>query len=393
MLLRFAQGAVGLGRAISFWLRSSSENLMTHFLRDILRQPDELQGVIDYLSGGARPTLDAAAAAVRSARCVYLTGMGSSWNAALNAESIFHSGGFPVHARDAAELLHFAKLSENSVIIAISRTGRSAEVVDLLPKARESAATLIGVTNSGDGPLAQQAQLSLVVPVKLDHAVSVNTYSTLSAAASALASAAVNSFDASLTASLSRALSDTARALARWQDQIADASWLAPSSAYYFLARSSSLGSCHEAQLLWEEAVKSPATALGTGAFRHGPQEIVAESVRFGVWIDGQRMREQDLAVARDLGWLGASVMLIGQGLPERGGDLVFQLPPILPDWQFLIDIIPAQLAAEGLARLCGVDCDSFRICSYIVEDEHGLLHEGVSVPIEESHDGHARGT
>jgi len=365
---------------------------MTRFLRDILRQPDELQGVIDYLSGGARPTLDAAADVVRSARHVYLTGIGSSWCAALNAESIFHSEGFPVHTRDAAELLHFDKLPENSAIIAISRTGRSAEVVNLLPKARQSRATLIGVTNSGDGPLAQEAQLSLVVPVKFDHAVSVNTYSTLSAAAGALASAAVNSFDVSLAASLSRALSGTATALSRWRDQIANASWPAPSSVYYFLARSSSLGSCHEARLLWEEAVKSPATALGTGTFRHGPQEIVAENVRFAVWIDGQRMREQDLAVARDLGRLGASVMLIGQELYERGGDLVFQLPPIPPDWQFLIDIIPAQLAAERLARLSGVDCDSFRICSYIVEDECGLLHEDVSVPIEELHDGHARG-
>jgi hypothetical protein len=46
------------------------------------------------------------------------------------------------------------------------------------------------------------------------------------------------------------------------------------------------------------------------------------------------------------------------------------------PNWQFLIDIIPAQLAAERLARLSGVDCDSFRFCSFIVEDEYGLLRE-----------------
>jgi glucosamine--fructose-6-phosphate aminotransferase (isomerizing) len=366
---------------------------MTHFLRDILRQPEELLGVIDYLSARARPTLDAAAGALRSARHVYLTGIGSSWYAALNAESIFHRAGFPVHARDAAELLHFDSLPENSVIIVISRTGRSAGVVKLLPKARQSRATLIGVTIAGDGPLGQEAQVPLVVPVNFDHAVSVNTYSTLSAAASALASATVGSFDASLAASLSRALSDTAKVLPRWQDQIANASWLAPNSIYYFLARSSSLGSCHEARLLWEEAAKAPATALGTGAFRHGPVEMVAEKARFAVWIDGQRMREQDLAAARDLGRLGASVMLIGQGLPQHGEELVFQLPRIPPEWQFLIDIIPAQLAAERLAGLSGVDCDSFRICSYVVEDESGLLHEDVSVPVAELHNGHARRT
>jgi len=73
--------------------------------------------------------------------------------------------------------------------------------------------------------------------------------------------------------------------------------------------------------------------------------------------------------------------MLIGQGVPQEGGALVMQLPEVPPNWQFLIDIIPAQLAAEHLARLSGVDPDSFRYCSYIVESEYGLTQEKVAVP------------
>jgi fructoselysine-6-P-deglycase FrlB-like protein len=115
---------------------------------------------------------------------------------------------------------------------------------------------------------------------------------------------------------------------------------------------------------------------MGTGSFRHGPQEIVGEDVRFGLWIDGAKMRAQDLAVARDLRKLGARVMLIGQRLPEDAGDLVFQLPGIASEWQFLVDIIPAQLLAARLARLSGVDPDTFRLCSFVVEEESGLLPE-----------------
>jgi hypothetical protein len=51
----------------------------------------------------------------------------------LNACSLFHRAGFPIHARDAAELLHFDALPEDSVIIVISRTGRSVEIVNLTP--------------------------------------------------------------------------------------------------------------------------------------------------------------------------------------------------------------------------------------------------------------------
>ncbi|HEY6768689.1 MAG TPA: SIS domain-containing protein [Candidatus Sulfotelmatobacter sp.] len=357
---------------------------MTLFLQDILRQPTELQRTIDYLCGAGRGRLSEAAAAVRGARHVYLTGIGSSWHAALTAGPLFSLGGRPVYVHDASELLQFATIPSGAVIIVISRTGRSVEIVHLLAKARHCGAIVIGVTNSESGPLAQEAQIPIVVAAKFDHAISVNTYSTLAATAGALAGATVDSFNDALTTSLSRAVAETDRSIAGWQEQTADSTWLLPGSIYYFLARGSSLGSCHEARLLWEEGVKSPATAMGTSGFRHGPQEMVAEGSRFGIWIDGHRMRGQDLAVARDLRKLGASVMLVGQDLPEDAGDLVFRLPEVPPEWQFLIDVIPVQLAAERLARLSGVDCDSFRLCSYIVEDEWGLLHEKVGVPEDE---------
>ena len=347
---------------------------MTHFLQDILRQPTELRSEIDFLCGAGRRRLDEATAAIRDARHVYVTGMGSSWHAALNAEPLFSLGGRPVYMRDAAELLQFATIPSDSVLIVISRSGRSVEIVNLLVKARESGATVIGVTNVEDGTLAREAQIPLVIPTKLDHGISVNTYTTLALAVGALAAATVGSFDSHLTKSLSQTLVETERAMVSWQQQIADTAWLVPNGIYYFLARGPSLGSCNEARLMWEEGVKSPATALGAGSFRHGPQEMVAKDMRFGLWINGQVMREPDLAVARDLKRLGASVMLIGQDLSESAADLVFQLPEVRPNWQFLIDIIPAQLAAEKLSRLSGVDCDSFKLCSYIVEDDSGLL-------------------
>jgi hypothetical protein len=44
--------------------------------------------------------------------------------------------------------------------------------------------------------------------------------------------------------------------------------------------------------------------------------------------------------------------------------------------WRSVIDTLPIQLAAERLSRMRGVDCDSFRVCSFVVEDEHGLWHK-----------------
>ena len=415
---------------------------MTHFLKDILRQPAELQRTVELLTGrkgAGRSALDAATATIRAARHVYLTGIGSSWHAALNVGALFHRHACPVYFEDAAELLTFATFPKDSAMILISRSGESTEIVQLARKARRAGVRVIGITNAPEGTLAKEAHIAIVVPVAFDHAISVNTYTTLALAAGMLAHRVIQggsgsledlldeegttelrqtwskvrnkekrqkvaavqmaspeyrrrlksaaeaceahsepkrrpASDSELADSLSRAIAEVERAVPGWQEQIAASVWLAPHSTTYFLARGPSLGSAYESRLIWEEGVKTPATAMGTGGFRHGPQEIVGKGVRFGLWIDGALLREQDLAVASDLLKLGARVMLIGQKLPDDAGDLVFQLPAIPAEWQFLIDIIPAQLAAERLARLSGADCDSFRLSSYIVEDQGGLL-------------------
>jgi glutamine---fructose-6-phosphate transaminase (isomerizing) len=345
----------------------------TRFLQDIIRQPAEMLRTIDYLTGPGQEAMRKATALIQSAPELIITGIGASWNAALGAGALFYSGGRPVYMQEAGELLHFAAIPRDAVIIAISRTGRSIEIVQLLAQAKASGAAIIGITNCVDSPLARGSAVAVAVPTMLDHAISVNTYSTLLIAASALASSATTGF-ASVAGPLLRTVGETGRSLEFWHEQLQESCWLASGKTYYFLARGSSLGTCHEARLLWEEGVKMPATAMSTSSFRHGPQEIVGEGLRVCLWIDQAQMRDQDLSVAHDLRELGASVMLIGENLPPDGGDLVCQLPTSPPGWQFVIDVLPAQLAAERLSRLSGVDCDSFRICSFVVEDEHGLL-------------------
>src|SRR5206468_12182724 len=83
-----------------------------------------------------------------------------------------------------------------------------------------------------------------------------------------------------------------------------------------------------------------------------------------------------DLSLAADLKRAGAKVLLVGQGLAHDAAgaaDLLLELPPVPAAWQFLLDVIPLQLAAERLAALRGVDCDVFRFCPYVVESESGL--------------------
>jgi fructoselysine-6-P-deglycase FrlB-like protein len=143
--------------------QARATDIMTHFLDDILRQPSSLLSAIDYLAGAGQAKLESAAAAIRQSPHVYLTGIGSSYHAALGVASLFDQGAHPVYVQDAAELLHFAAFPPDSVMIVISRSGQSAEIVRLLAKARESGTVVVGLTNSEAGALAQEAQIPIVI--------------------------------------------------------------------------------------------------------------------------------------------------------------------------------------------------------------------------------------
>jgi hypothetical protein len=70
---------------------------------------------------------------VQNARHVYLTGIGSSWRAALTAAPLFSQRGCPVYMQDAAELLQFSTIPSGAVIVAISRRHRNRQSIGIPP--------------------------------------------------------------------------------------------------------------------------------------------------------------------------------------------------------------------------------------------------------------------
>jgi glutamine---fructose-6-phosphate transaminase (isomerizing) len=285
--------------------------------KDICKQPEQLARSLSYMFGPGRRDLAAAGTVLRGGSPIVIAGIGASWHAGMAIQAQLLESGRPALLMDASELLHCAQVPHGANVVLLSRSGKSTEIIQLIEKCRAQSAKIIAITNQAGSPLAQGSDFVLYTNTDFDHAVSVSTYSAIAMAGALLA--------------------------------------------------------C-EARLLWEEASKSPATALTTGGFRHGPQEIVRAGFRAGIWIDAERMRSQDLDLARDLVRLGTRVLLIGQRIEQDAADCVLRLPAIPPRWQFLTEIIPIQLAAERLALLRGEDPDSFRLCSYIVENEGGLI-------------------
>lgn len=349
---------------------------MTHLFEDIEREPGALRDILSSALGRDKVSYQKAADALAQNPVLYVVGMGASWHAGMAVAAFFHARKRPAVLCDAAELLYHGNVADDSCVLLLSRSGKSKEIVDLAQNLRRRRVTIVSITNDPRSPLAAESDCVIDLHAPFDTNVSVTMYSGIALSGCLLALLACGEEIDPVAELLDRALAEAQFSIPAWARQLDSGDWLAVDAPYYFLARGASVATCNEARLLWEEAAKSTATALTTGGFRHGPQEMVRPELRVALWLDKDHLQHHDLKLVQDLQSLGVKVLLIGQLVEGPPCNLFLQLPIISSEWQFVIDIIPIQIAAERLALLAGRDCDSFRLCSYVVTEEGGLSLE-----------------
>ena len=215
---------------------------------------------------------------------------------------------------------------------------------------------------------------NFVILFDIDNSISVNTYTSIILTGQILASAFQKSFSGTeISKYLKRALNQVEGKIPEWKVAIDQSDWLNKDYSSYFLARGANLASAFESMLIWQEGAKQPASAMTTGSFRHGPQEILINRINIGIWIDQKLARENDFKLINDLHAKGAKLLTIGNHLPAHLEGMKIEMPEILYSFQPLINIIPMQLAVDRFAGIKGEDCDSFRYCNFVVEHEGGL--------------------
>ncbi|MBX3256640.1 MAG: SIS domain-containing protein [Chitinophagaceae bacterium] len=348
---------------------------MTKYLKDILNQPEQLQHSLLYSTTTGETNLQKAASVIKKSKQVFISAIGASWSAGLAIQAALNQAGIQALLCDAADFLHHTKIPEASSVIFLSRSGKSVEIVNALPRCRQSGAAVIAITNAANSPLGKEADVCLFTNVAFDHSISVSTYTSIVLVGILLAEVIEKGrILSSGQSALKDCFEDVKQNIHNWQQQIESLDWLLNINPYvYFLARGINLASAHESMLLWEEAAKQPASALTTGTFRHGPQEIIKNPLSMVVWPDEGSVRKHDIALVSDLVSKGVKVLMIGNDLPGDTGAEIIILPSIPGLFSPVINIMPVQLAAEKLARKKGIDPDNFYFCNFIVETEGGL--------------------
>ncbi|HUV05925.1 MAG TPA: SIS domain-containing protein [Armatimonadota bacterium] len=136
---------------------------MTHMLQEIHEQP----GILERLCDEEYATVQALQRAMtdRGIQCISIAARGTSDNAATFGKYLFEiTASIPVSlAAPSVFTLYHAKLDlSNWLVLGISQSGESADVVDVLKRAREMGALTAGITNVPGSSLARAADFKLL---------------------------------------------------------------------------------------------------------------------------------------------------------------------------------------------------------------------------------------
>jgi glutamine---fructose-6-phosphate transaminase (isomerizing) len=240
------------------------------------------------------------------------------------------------------------------ILIAVSQSGRTPEIVEVVDKARQRGARAIAITNDAASPLAASADLVIDLGAGQERAVPATKTVTAQLAAFAIIAQAFG--DLGLDDKAAAALpAQVAEVLADTQPIEEVAAWLAGADRLVTVARGFLYGAACEVALKVEETTSRLAAAFSAADLRHGPIAIASNGppvLAFGHPGPGLA----DVAdVVRDLRDRGAQARLLG---PVEGSDLGWaaEAPEVLAP---VLAVVRGQQVALALARNLGLDPDA----------------------------------
>ena len=250
-------------------------------------------------------------------RAVVTCARGSSDHAATYAKYLLETRAGVVTASAApsvASVYGARQHMRGNLLLAISQSGRSPDLVASARAAKEAGALVAALVNDESSPLAALADITL--PLAAGEETSVAATKTCIASLAALVHLAAEwTRDPELHRALERLPEDLERA---WQlDWSAASEPLRVASDLFVLARGLGLGIAQEAALKCKETCGLHAEAFSAAEVRHGPQALLRGAFPALVFCQDDVTREGTQALARELAARGVDVWMAG-GSEER---------------------------------------------------------------------------
>ncbi|TML51888.1 MAG: SIS domain-containing protein [Actinobacteria bacterium] len=331
------------------------------FLAEVREQPAALLTLLEQLDVFVAA---GRACAARKPSAVRLVGHGSSDAAA--SYGVYAFGLLPgwTALRDSISLSVYygAELDfSSSVVIGLSQSGQTPDVVSYVERARERGALTIALTNDPGSALAERAELTLPLEAGEEQSVAASkTFFNELAALALLAGSAAGRED-EIWDGLRRTAVVLADAIPELEKAVAP---LAMAFAYvgrmYVIGRGYELATAREIALKLTETCRVAAEPLTSTDLAHGP--VAALDSMFPVWTIASPDATLPALIdaAKRVREAGATLVACGSAAAEVEG-AAWRLPvpeapvPLLSP---LLSVVPGQLFAAALAEAKGLDPD-----------------------------------
>ena len=336
-------------------------------LRDeILEQPAAAQRLLDASSPGAGLAALRDALRARPPRFVVIAARGSSDNAALYAQYLLavRNGIITALATPSTIGLYGDRpRMADALVVGISQSGRSPDIVGVLEEAARQDALTVAVTNDPRSPLAAAAAHVVDLRAGPERATAATkTYTTQLLAVALLSTALAEPMPDELSelSRLPELISSALEAEVQARDLAARH---AARDSCIGLGRGSSYATAREWALKLQELAQLPALPFSAADFEHGPLALAEPGLSvLAVAPRGVALDAQLALLSRLQREHGARLLTLSDDPVARSLDDGLPIPDGVPGWLSpIVEIVPAQLYTYHLTIARGLDPESPR--------------------------------
>lgn len=313
-----------------------------HFtLKEISEQPITVLKVGD----NTKLELDLITEFVKHAKNLYITGSGTSYNAALVAKHLFSKyAKIKIEPLISSEVQYSPNYFDHqSILIAVSQSGESADVLEAVEIAKKDGAKIVSIVNIMTSSLVQRSSISVGLNCGPEIGVAATKSFTSQLAilykiTDKLCGGCMGLDFNKVSESIYRILSDHSKiqSIAKKLKDISD---------IYVLGRGIHFPIALEASLKLKEITYIHAEGLPGGELKHGPLALMDSNVYVIIINPNDSTYADTLASAHEIKARGAKILGISDK-PNEVYDYWIEIPTISEALFPLIEIIPIQLLA-----------------------------------------------
>jgi glutamine---fructose-6-phosphate transaminase (isomerizing) len=335
---------------------------------EMAEQPAVLRRILQ--EGAPRIREVATAIAARSPRFVLLTARGTSDNAALYAKYLLEIQlGLPCGLTSMSTTTAYGARPDLTgvLVITVSQSGGSPDLVASTKAAREAGAVTLAVTNNPDSPLAAVSEFHIDILAGPEKALPATKTYTASLLALYLFVEGLRGGDGAAA----KVLPDLASQVLSRQDEVRQlASRYRFAERMVITSRGYGYPTAKEAALKLMETSYIPALAYSGADLLHGPLAMVDNiSPVIAVVTDGKGGEALQPVLDRLRG-RGADLVVVGPAPQVEAASAGFALPTdgVPEELQPILEILPLQLLAYEVTIARGQDPDAPRALAKVTE-------------------------